>query len=420
MRFKLLLFLALASSCFNTPIPEGYKSISIKEALSDPQILSLIEEGLKIIVEDSTEIKSIVRRGGNYSLFQINSVYQKVDNEYYNYKFSCVFQNLLSNSILANFEVKYNPLEMTSSSTFYSFEIIDKIEEVILELYEPVDFSAIETRNEIEKVANFGLQQIVKQASWKGKIFANYPVYEVTNITSVFKQNSGQGIFYKCAINFTANPSKNREKKFSEASFIVYYQPYQEKYYLLEFVVPSETVYNVVDSEIETSEIILKDIEDPFVSIDTKQAKYKSIAQECPYYAIQQFRTMGFYNERNFRFGMVKNVNKLEAKIAGNGVFYKYDCEMVGEGNGTFNASFIVYNVVTLDNKKSLVAYSIKEIPTSSGPRSYSSPYNPFTNIEDNTEKDAETPVLEEIRPSIGIIENRLIEELEQNIIPEN
>jgi len=40
----------------------------------------------------------------------------------------------------------------------------------------------------------------------------------------------------------------------------------------------------------------------------------------------------------------IKNVKKVEMKMAGNGVFYKYNVELISQFNLRVNASFIVHN----------------------------------------------------------------------------
>ena len=230
---KFLLFLVALASCYNSSTPEGYKLISTREALSSPQILSLIEESRQVIIEVAMRTKSISR--DDFNLSQINIIYQRADSEQYYYKSSCDFQSLEGSLILSSFDVKYNPFTTTSSVTSYSFKLVKTLSEMILNFYKPLNLAEIDNRNEIEKVAHFGLEQIVKRASWEGKIFASYPVYEITSIKSVSKQISGRGIFYKCVINFAFNQDKNIETKVSEANFTVYYQPHQDKYFLLEF-----------------------------------------------------------------------------------------------------------------------------------------------------------------------------------------
>ena len=400
---KFLLLLFTIASCYSLEIPKGYQPISVRKALSSPQILSFIQEGLKVIVEDAMKTKSIQRN--NYNLSQINGIYRRGGFEH-NYKFNCDFQNPDGSFILASFDVKYNPFIRTSSVTSYSFKIAKTLAEAISQNYVPLDVSEIiKNRNEIKKVVNFGLEQIVKRASWEGKIFANYPVYEVTSIKSVSKQISGRGIFYKCVINFTSNQNKNIETKVSEANFTVYYQPHQDKYFLLEFAVPFEKVYNIVESEIETSEIILKDIEDPFIPVAPQQAS-GFIVRDSLDFAVVRFINMNILS--GHLPSWIKNVKKVEMKITGNGVFYKYDVELISQFNIKANASFIVHNIVTL-NKKSVIAYSV-QVQSSSETKSYSSPYNPFVNQE-NIE--TEPLDLANDKFGLGTIVNAFIEELE-------
>jgi len=389
---KLIIFLLIIAFSYSTPILGGYQPISIQEVQDNKQINSFIQEGLQLIIKEGTEKGELT--SSDFTLSQINSVSLQILEEQ-NYKFDCEFQDSQGVTIQANFEVTFNAFSKVSIVASYSYKVIsENVNESVQDSYFEIDTSEIEHSVEIQKVINFGVEQVCKQASWEGKVEG--ATYQVSNILSVKRQVSGSAIFYKCDVEFFA------EQRFIEARFTVYYQPQQDVCALIDYSLPNEDVENVVNTETMVTEEILASVEDNFVQVDTEQAEQNTVVFDCLNYGVQQITEIGLSKGQLSEAGLsITSITKIETQIAGNGVFYKFNCQLLSKQSQIIIATFTVYYVIST-NQQSLASYSV-QVQSSEGMTSYSSDNNTPTETEYSME-DISVSYEEDTEDTIGMI----------------
>ena len=399
---KLIIFLLIVTFCYSSPILGGYQPISIEEAQSNSRIKSFIQEGLQAITKDGMDTGEITT--SDFVLSQINSVSLQILDEQ-NYKFNCDFQDSQGTTIQADFEVTYNAFSKESSVTSHTYKVVtESVSETVQQSYVMIETSEIEHSTEIQKVINFGVEQVSKQATWEGKTSGS--TYQVSNIISVERQVSGSAIFYKCDVEFFA------EQRFIEAKFTVYYQPQQDVCALIDYSLPNEAIENVVNTESVITEEILASVEDQFVQVDTEQVEQNQIVFDCLNYGVQEIKQIGIEKGQLSETELnIVSISKIETQIAGNGVFYKYDCELSSQQSQTITASFTVYYVITT-TQQSLASYSV-QVQTSEGTTSYSSNNNPEIETEFPVVGEAEVSISdqEDTGNAVGIIPEGDIED---------
>lgn len=365
---KLLVFILTISLCYSLPTLGGFQMLDLTSAQGDSDLHNLIDYGMQNIVQEGIQTQEF--SSSNFQLSKINSVYKQVlDGE--NYQINCYLTNDEAVTVQAEFEIHVDIFTQQRTIVTSSYNVVSKsVEQSVEKTYIQVSSQEVEYSSEIQSVLDYGCDNVIKET--KG---SRLP-FEIVEVYSVYRQTIQTAFFYKCDVNIRYTETQETIR----TTFIVYYQPSTDQKSLIDYSADK----SLDETENSESSQVIAPIEDQYFPMDTTSVDHDEEVKMCLNYGVEEITKIGISEKKIASLDFyVKLIRSIYSQILGDGIFYKFDCDLENQQGVIIKATFTVYYVlITSQIQLAKYDYQVQSAQTGTDTTMTSSEY---------TENDAET-----------------------------